>query len=815
MTTLMTAPMTAVFRNCRFSSILAESGTQKLFSTDDGDCCMDLFSKESRQSENQPLAYRMRPRTLDEYAGQDHIVGRGRLLRRAIQADQLSSIIFYGPPGTGKTTLARVIANTTKSHFSTLNAVLTGVKQLREEITAAKERLNYYQKRTILFVDEVHRWNKSQQDALLPWVENGTIILIGATTENPYFEVNSALVSRSRIFQLLPLGRNDLQKIAEMTLKDTERGYGNYRITFETGALEHLIDVANGDARSLLNALELAVETTPAVFPPPQGSDIYISMEAAEESIQQKVVLYDKEGDYHFDVISAFIKSVRGSDPDAVLYWLARMVRAGEDPRFIFRRMLISASEDIGLADPYALGVVESAAAAFDRVGMPEGRFHLTHAALYLACAPKSNSTLGFFDALSSIEHEQHQEVPVHLKDPSRDGEGFGHGEGYLYPHAYRDHWVPQQYLPPGLQGKLFYRPSVQGFEANIQEKVVRLREAQLEASHAESMPEALSFSPPDSASDMWLRRLSSERGPIYSEIRESIFRKLHLQRHFRVLDASAGMGLLLWESCRLVPEGGVYGLIPPEKNSSLIEHYSRQLETVSRPQIIRKTLADFAASKEADLQFEAVIGRDVLSRSPEKEKLLTHIRNMLTDEGELSLAETIPRAGTRLSQIVRRNMDTAAGTAGAAGTARTAETADMSAVEEKMRYFSSAEELAAFLETAEERIFSDDLNHLVNWDASALQKMADEAGFHQTEIEIKEFSEKRFISRQDISRWMQRSYLPSSRQMTGEHTAEKSAAADADSTDIVHDVSTLLGDTACMWNFHTAFLYGRKLQKT
>ncbi|MDY7027472.1 MAG: AAA family ATPase, partial [Spirochaetota bacterium] len=313
----------------------------------------ELFSSNASHR-GEPLAYRMSPRTLDEYVGQDHIVGPGRLLRRVIQADRLSSLIFYGPPGTGKTSLARVIARTTSSAFTTLNAVLTGVKELRIAIKEAQDKRDLYSKRTILFIDEVHRWNKAQQDALLPWVENGTVVLIGATTQNPYFEVNSALVSRSRIFQLLPLDDNDLTAIARQVLQDPERGYGKYSISFEPGALEHLIRVSAGDARSLLNALELAVETTPESFPPADGVEIHISMDVAEQSIQKKVVLYDKEGDYHFDTISAFIKSLRGSDPDAALYWLARMVYAGEDPRFIFRRMLISASEDIGMADPYA-----------------------------------------------------------------------------------------------------------------------------------------------------------------------------------------------------------------------------------------------------------------------------------------------------------------------------------------------------------------------------------------------------------------------------------------------------------------------------
>ena len=426
---------------------------------------MDLFS--SAPGAPAPLAFRMRPRTLDEFVGQEHIVGKGRLLRRVIQADQVSSLIFYGPPGTGKTTLAQVIANSTQSHFITMNAVLAGVKELREAIEVAKNNRDLYGRRTTLFVDEVHRWNKAQQDALLPWVENGTVILVGATTENPYFEVNRALVSRSRIFQLKPLTEEDLRAVARAAIADPERGYGAWKVTLTEEALDHLVKIANGDARSLLNAIELAVETTPERFPPPPGEEIVITREIAEESIQRKVVLYDKEGDYHFDTISAYIKSVRGSDPDAALYWLARMVLAGEDPHYIFRRMLILASEDVGMADPQALRFVESAAAAFDRVGMPEGRFHLAHATLYLATAPKSNSSMGFFDALALLESEQREgEVPNHLRDASRDKEGFGHGEGYLYPHAFKDHWVAQQYLPGGPPGQgvlLPFRPGPRG----------------------------------------------------------------------------------------------------------------------------------------------------------------------------------------------------------------------------------------------------------------------------------------------------------------------------------------------------------------
>ncbi|MDR0719881.1 MAG: AAA family ATPase, partial [Treponema sp.] len=403
----------------------------------------DLFSSAGAgggAGEQRPLADRMRPLVLDDVIGQDHIVGPGRLLRRAIQADRLSSVIFYGPPGTGKTSLARVIANTTRSTFESLNAVLTGIKDIREVIDRADERRRLYDKRTILFVDEVHRWNKAQQDALLPWVENGTVILVGATTENPFFEVNRALVSRSRIFQLKALTYEALLKTALRAIQDKERGYGKWNIVFESGALEHLVEVSGGDARSLLNALELAIETSPwasqsntavTCWPPEAGAEIYVSFEAAEESIQKRAVLYDRDGDYHFDTISAFIKSVRGSDPDAALYWLAKMVRAGEDPSFIFRRMIILAMEDVGLADPNAIREVIACAEAFDRIGFPEGNFALSLACLYLATAPKSNTTLAYFDALSAVDKED-AEVPNHLRDASRDAEGFGHGEGYI-----------------------------------------------------------------------------------------------------------------------------------------------------------------------------------------------------------------------------------------------------------------------------------------------------------------------------------------------------------------------------------------------
>ncbi len=522
----------------------------------------DLFSAAGPAPggiSSEPLASRMRPRTLDEFIGQDHILGPGRLLRRAIAADMLGSIILSGPPGTGKTTLARVIANTTRSEFTSLNAVLGGVKDVREAIDTAQQQRDFYGRRTILFVDEVHRWNKAQQDALLPWVENGTVILIGATTENPFFEVNSALVSRSRIFQLTPLTNDDLYRIARQALSDVERGYGAFDIEIDDSALAHLVDVADGDARTLLNALQLAVETTPDQFPP--DGPVHIGLSEAEESIQRRALLYDREGDYHFDAISAFIKSVRGSDPDAALYWMARMIRAGEDPKYLFRRMLVLASEDVGLADPHALAVVESAAAAFDRVGMPEGQYHLTHAALYLATAPKSNSTLGYFDAVQAVEEEQRREVPRHLRDANRDGAGFGHGEGYKYPHAYRDHWVAQAYLPGDLAGRVFYHPSDQGYEMRVGREVQRRREIQLaELDDTSDDGEILTYTATKAADSQWVARARAATAA-RSAVRDALFSSFDVPRHARVFVFEPGPPVLVWEGMRAAPEGLVVAL--------------------------------------------------------------------------------------------------------------------------------------------------------------------------------------------------------------------------------------------------------------
>ncbi len=442
---------------------------------------MDLFdhAMQERLEHEAPLAARMRPRTFAEFIGQEHIIGPGKLLRRAIEADRLfSSIIFFGPPGTGKTTLAQIVANSTQAEFESISAVLVGVAELRRVIADATERRRLYHKRTILFVDEVHRWNKAQQDALLPQVESGMITLIGATTENPYFDVISALVSRSRLFQLEPLREDHLERILDQALHDPERGYGGKAIRIDDDARQHLAHVAGGDARNLLNALELAVETTS----PDETGLIHVTLDVAQESIQRRAVIYDKSGDAHYDTISAFIKSVRGSDPDAALYWLAKMLAAGEDPRFILRRLIVLSGEDIGLADPLGVVVANSAAQAYEYIGMPEGIFPIVEATLYLATAPKSNSTLSFYEARTQIEQEGAGPVPVHLMDSSRDAKGLGHGQGYQYPHNFPGHHVGQQYLPTDLLGHQFYHPGEMGYEAAVAERLARWRKAQAEA---------------------------------------------------------------------------------------------------------------------------------------------------------------------------------------------------------------------------------------------------------------------------------------------------------------------------------------------
>ena len=683
----------------------------------------DLFSASLDKASVEPLAARMRPRTIDEYIGQEHIIGKGRLLRRAIQADLLTSVIFYGPPGTGKTTLARVIANTTRSHFSTLNAVLSGVKELRFEIDNARDRLKMYGQKTILFVDEVHRWNKSQQDALLPWVENGTIILIGATTENPYFEVNAALVSRSRIFQLTRLSDEEMMKVAIQALRDKERGYGRYDVEFAPGALEHLVSVASGDARSLLNALQLAVETTPDTFPPPDGERIEITMTVAEESIQRKAVLYDKEGDYHFDVISAFIKSLRGSDPDAALYWLARMVAAGEDPRFIFRRMLILACEDVGMADPRAITVVESCARAFDRIGLPEGRFLLTQSALYLSTCPKSNSSLGFFDALSDVEKQQNEEVPNHLKDPSRDGADLGHGKGYLYPHSYREHFVAQQYLPDGLQGKMYYHPSDQGYEDSIREEVERKREAQLENISSSPFIENLTFSPLDRKDEKWLRRASSNGSQLLLKIRDRLFEGLVIRRSDNILVLNASHGLLLWQAMKHNPEGLCMAQVRSREDKLYIDHYKSSLDILRQPEVHCGDALDVIRGLDEDLKFEWVFARNVFTRLLEEETLLTVISRAMTLDGTLRLCESVPSLGSTLSEFV------------------------------------SDASTRHLLQVAEETLYHSRSNAMTNWGVDEAREFFSRR-FRNVEVETMESREERVLDRNTLTMWITKSYM-------------------------------------------------------
>ena len=762
----------------------------------------DLF--ESIGKSHEPLASRMRPRTLDEYIGQDHIVGKGRLLRRAIAADRLTSVIFYGPPGSGKTTLARVIANHTKSAFITLNAVLTGVADIRKAISEAEDQKNLYSRKTILFVDEVHRWNKSQQDALLPWVENGTIILIGATTENPFFEVNKALVSRSRVFQLKPLTQDDLMKTATQALEDTERGYGHWKVEFEDGALEHLVETANGDARSLLNALELAVETTPEIWEPESkppkpawGSTIYISREAAEESIQKKVVLYDRDGDYHYDIISAFIKSLRGRDPDAACYWLARMVKAGEDPHFIFRRMLISACEDTGLADPHAISVVESCSAAFDRVGLPEGRYFLAHAALYLSTAPKSNSSMAFFDALASVEKED-ADVPNHLKDASRDAEGFGHGTGYLYPHAYRDHWVAQQYLPDSLVGRVFYTPSTQGYENKIRDDVLSRRELQISAlmedekslggesnamqewwmkehlgSASLRQEENLTYSPGDKKKDAlldraersWRARLDSNRAEVLTSVRDGMTECAGLKRHFRSLIWNADDALLIFDVTRKTPEGLTCGVCRSEQGKAMLEQYASTLEDMDRPQLVVNQLGKNASpfsngnlrkilSSFGDVLFDVIFFRDIFSSISEiasAASALAELKNgTVQDVRDVAFDDKIPPKDTppMLSEGGRIILSQRIPCHGQRIFALIS-----SQILNKEKTSPEWDAALRKMEKAEDSFFGDKTNPLFAWTADDVKLLFEKAGF-SVEAQRTDLVEKRRITEVEIGRW-------------------------------------------------------------
>ena len=527
----------------------------------------DLFAFHGEQQRRRlaPLADRMRPRTLEEFEGQSGILADGRLLRRAIKADRVGNLILHGPPGVGKTTLARIMANHTRAHFSSLNAVLAGVKDLRIEVDAARQRLERHGLRTILFIDEVHRFNSAQQDALLPWVENGTVTLIGATTENPYFEVNKALVSRSRLFRLLPLEPEDLQRLLQRALARQRAGLRRPRHRHQ----QRCRQPSRGCGRRRC--------PQPAQCPGTGGGElgadgdgvIQINLAIAEESIQQRAVLYDKQGDAHYDTISAFIKSLRGSDADAALFWLARMVEAGENPRFIFRRMLIAAGEDIGLADPQAIVVVEACAAAFERVGLPEGLYPLAQAALYLAGTEKSNSVLGFFDALKTVRDAQKQDVPGHLRDANRDGAAFGDGVGYRYPHAYAEHWVEQQYLPTALQGEVFWQPGQLGWEGERRERMAERRAAQLAAAAelAADQPLLLSSGPDRPGVDRWVQRQLGQEGERLQRLRERLWRDIPWTRRDRVL--LLGMRSLIWalDPLRAAPEGGVTVLCENEED--------------------------------------------------------------------------------------------------------------------------------------------------------------------------------------------------------------------------------------------------------
>jgi len=708
-----------------------------------------LFAHNAQQRAQQeaPLAARMRPRTLDEFVGQGHIVGPGRLLRRAIQADQLSSLIFYGPPGTGKTTLAMVIANSTRSHFITINAVLAGVKEIREAIDVARERRELYGQRTTLFVDEVHRWNKAQQDALLPHVENGTIILIGATTENPYFEVNKALVSRSRIFQLRPLAEDDLRAVARQALSDPERGYGKLNVALSADALDHLVDVANGDARGVLNALELAVETTP----PDDNGVISVDLAVAEESIQRRAVLYDKDGDVHYDTISAFIKSLRGSDADAALYWMAKMIYAGEDPRFIFRRMAIFAGEDVGMADPAAMGVVVNAWETFERIGMPEGRFPLAIAAIYLSTAPKSNSAFAFFDALGAVEKEREADVPNHLKDGNRDKEGFGHGEGYLYPHAYRDHWVAQQYLPDALQGKVFYQPGELGYEQRIRDEVARRREAQLAAmveSADDPHLEVLTTSPKDRGKDAWLQRAVAGSGRQLAVLRDRLFEMAAVQRHHLVLDVNAGSGLLTWEAARRAPEGGIWALTADATAGEALRQQAARLPEVERPVVLIGELPELdyllSLRGEEGVRFDRILGRNPFTalrpqRSSETSEVFRTLVARLLPDGRLVVTQVIPRHTQRLYELVSWGRATA---------------------------------LRDKVAAAEEAIYADAADPLVNWDADDLRAALAAAGLVDVRLAVEEQTEERRITVGHLERWFP-ALSPSLREGLGEGGTE------------------------------------------
>lgn len=621
---------------------------------------LDLFStrREALTSARAPLADRMRPRRLEEYIGQRHLLAPGKLLRRAIEADRVRSLILYGPPGTGKTTLAQVIAAHSNATFRDLNAILSGVKVIREEVQGAQERMKRFGQQTLLFIDELHRFNQAQQDALLPWVERGVVTLIGATTENPYFEVNAALNSRSHIFQLSPLSEAELYEVVEQALHDELRGYGALNVEVSDEALAHWARLVNGDARALLNALEVAVETTP----PGADNKILIDLEVAEESIQARAVVYDRAGDAHFDHMSALIKSMRGSDADASLYWLAKMIYAGEPPRSIFRRLLIFASEDVGLAAPELLSVVTACAEAFDRVGMPEGRFHLSHATLALATAPKSNSTMGFFDALQAVERSPNGEVPNHLKDSNRDGEALGHGKGYLYPHAYAQHWVAQEHLPSALRGRVFYTPSQEGAEREIGARHQALREAQLEGTlNPELHPLIRSVSPHERQLEEWTARAMGRDAQLWQALRARSLELIELERDSVLLDLNPTSGLFTWAGLRASPEGGVYCWCLKEEPATLIQAQSTPLPWSHQPQVASGDLAELTRQVSArDLAFDRVISQRLLSDGYRLDDVLSALSVCLREGGRALLLESALEPSSLLSALIAESPELA-----------------------------------------------------------------------------------------------------------------------------------------------------------
>ena len=504
---------------------------------------------------------------------------------------------------------------------------------------------------TLLFIDEIHRFNQAQQDALLPWVERGVVTLIGATTENPYFEVNAALNSRSHIFQLAPLSEPELHEVVEQALRDELRGYGSAQVQLTPEALSHWARLVNGDARALLNALEVAVETTP----PDENGVVRVSLEVAEESIQERAVVYDRSGDAHFDHMSALIKSMRGSDADASLYWLAKMIYAGEPPRSIFRRLLIFASEDVGLASSEVLSVVNACAEAFERVGMPEGRFHLSHATLALATAPKSNSTMGFFDALSAVERSPNGEVPNHLKDSSRDGEALGHGKGYLYPHAYAQHWVAQEHLPSALRGRIFYTPSQEGAEREIGARHQQLREAQLEGTlSADVHPFIQAVSPHERGLEEWTARAMGRDALLWQGLRDRALELIELERGSVTLDLNPSSGLFTWASLRASPEGGVYCWCLAQEAATLIQAQASPLPWSHQPQVASGSLLELGQQVSArTLTFDRVIAQRLLSQGSELTAVLESLSLTLAPNGRSLILEPSLEASSLLDALL------------------------------------------------------------------------------------------------------------------------------------------------------------------